>query len=162
MSAVLMVGLLGSPALAQPLTPQGVPAGTSPLSGARPDNRVGTGMSEPRSNHAANIDQQDASGLLAPNLRSPDLGEDAPIGAYLHAAEGALAIGRTGETQQALEMAQTRLLDRSVPLGQTDSPSTNPTVGLISQALHALAAGDRAGCMTLIQSAQESVRANRR
>jgi hypothetical protein len=28
--------------------------------------------------------------------------------------------------QQSLEMAQTRLLDRSVPMGQTNNPSDNP------------------------------------
>ena len=39
---------------------------------------------------------------------------------YLRAAQGALAAGRIAEAQEALEMAQTRMLDRSVPLGQTN------------------------------------------
>ncbi len=50
-------------------------------------------------------------------------------------------------------MAQTRLLDRSVPMGQTNNPSDNPAVTQISQALQALAARDRAQAMQLIQSA---------
>ena len=72
---------------------------------------------------------------------------------YLRAAEGALAAGRTGEAQKSLEEAQTRLLDRSVPYGQVNAPSNNPAVGYISQALHALAAGDRDGCMRYIETA---------
>ena len=58
---------------------------------------------------------------------------------YLRAAQSALQAGRTGETQQALEMAQTRLLDRSVPQAQTNNPSDNPAVTQVSQALKALA-----------------------
>lgn len=94
-------------------------------------------------------------------LPSPDLSEGASASAYLQAAIGALATGRTGETQEALEMAQTRLLDRSVPLGQTNTPSANPAVAQISAALQALAAGNRSACMTQIQAAQATLRANR-
>jgi hypothetical protein len=50
-------------------------------------------------------------------------------------------------------MAQTRLLDRSVPMGQTNNPSDNPAVTQVSQALRALAVGDRAQAMQMIQSA---------
>lgn len=78
---------------------------------------------------------------------------------YLRAAQGALAAGRNGETQEALEMAQTRMLDRSVPLGQTDRPSENPTIGQISQALAALSAHDRLTSMQLIQTALASATA---
>jgi hypothetical protein len=91
----------------------------------------------------------------------PDVGEDGPATAYLRAAEAALATGRTGEAQQALEMAQTRLLDRSVPLGQTGVPSADPAVAQISAALQALAAGDRMGCVTQIQAALDTIRARR-
>jgi hypothetical protein len=78
---------------------------------------------------------------------------------YLRAAQSALAAGHAGEAQSALEMAQTRMLDRSVPLGQTDNPSDNPTSGQISQARQALAARDRATCMQLIQAAITSATA---
>ena len=56
-------------------------------------------------------------------------------------------------------MAQTRILDRSVPLGQTNNPSSNPTVGQISQARHALAANDKATSMQYIQAALASATA---
>ncbi len=53
---------------------------------------------------------------IASALPAPAVGEDAPPADLLRAAESALAAGRAGEAQEAMEMAQTRLLDRSVPL----------------------------------------------
>ncbi len=91
--------------------------------------------------------------LVSPPLPLPPGGEEQRASDYLKAAQGALAAGRTAEAQQSLEMAQTRMLDRSVPLGQTNNPSDNPTVVQISQALQALAARDRATCIQLIQAA---------
>jgi len=55
-------------------------------------------------------------------------------------------------------MAETRLLDRSTPLFQTNTPSANPAVSQISQALQALAAGDQARCMSLIEAAIPNAR----
>lgn len=98
------------------------------------------------------------STVLAP-LPSPNLADGAKPSDALRAAQGALAAGRTGEAEQALEMAQTRMLDRSVALGQTNNPSDNPTVGQIGQARQALAAHDRASCMQLIQAALASATA---
>src|ERR1700760_3931848 len=88
--------------------------------------------------------------VLSP-LPSPNLPEGAKPSDVLRAAQGALAAGRTGEAKGALGRAQTRMLDRSVTLGQTNNPSDNPTVGQISQALQALAAHDRVGCIQAIQ-----------
>ena len=96
--------------------------------------------------------------VLSP-LLAPGLAEDAKPSDMLRAAQGALATGHPGQAQEALEMAQTRMLDRSVALGTTNSPSDNPTVGQVSQALAALAAHDRAGCMQLIQAALETTEA---
>jgi len=96
--------------------------------------------------------------VLAP-LPSPNLPEGAKPSDALRAAQGALATGRIGEAQDALEMAETRMLDRSVELGQTGNPSDNPTVVQISQARQALTARDRATCMQLIQSAIASATA---
>ena len=92
-------------------------------------------------------------------LPAPALPENSPPSAYLRAAQGALAAGRTGEAQEALEQAQTRLLDRSVPLGQTHTLSDNPAVSQIDQALRALAAHDRATCMHWIETAMGTVTA---
>jgi hypothetical protein len=147
-----------TPQTGVPLTPQGVPPGANPATGARPGNEIGTGMSMPMGTTASNINPSDSNSTIAPNLPSPDVGDNASAPDYLVAARNALAAGKTGETQQSLEMAQTRLLDRSVPLFQTNTPSANPVVAQISQALQALAAGDRPRCMQLIEAAIPNAR----
>ena len=136
-----------------PPPPSAPPPAYSDTNGGRPGNVVGTGMSLPRGTRASNIDQDNTRSLIAPNLPSPTVGPDASPAELLRAAQNSLSAGRTGETQQALEMAQTRLLDRSVAQGQTLAQSRNPAVAQISQALRALAAGDRAQTMQLIQAA---------
>ena len=93
---------------------------------------------------------------LAKQLPAPALGENAGPAELLRAAEGARAAGRIGEAQEAMEMAQTRILDRAVPLGTTGIPSEQPAVKLISQGLQALAAGDRATCLRMIQAASQA------
>jgi hypothetical protein len=152
LSFTVLAGLAGAPVLAQ-TTVMGVPRGADPATGARPGNEVGTGMSMPMGTRASNIDQSNTRSMIAPNLPSPTVGANANAVDYLHAAQSALQANRTGEAQQSLEMAQTRLLDRSVPMGQTNNPSDNPAVTQVSQALKALAAGDRAQTMQMIQSA---------
>lgn len=153
--SVVLAGLLAAPAFAQtgiPLNQQGVPPGANPATGARPGNDIGTGMSMPMGTHASNIDQADTRSPIAPNLPSPQIGANATAADYLRAAQSSLQAGKTGEAQQSLEMAETRLLDRSVPMGQTNDPSSNPAISQITQALKALASGDRAQTMQLIQS----------
>jgi hypothetical protein len=157
LSFTVLAGLVGTPVLAQTSSP-----GTDPVTGARPGNDVGTGMSMPMGTRASNIDAGDTRSMIAPNLPSPSLGPDAGPADYLRAAQASLQAGRTGEAQQSLEMAQTRLLDRSVPMGQTNNPSDNPAVTQISQALRALAARDRAQAMQLIQSAIPAATASTR
>ena len=97
--------------------------------------------------------------IIRSALPAPDLPENAKPSDLLRAAQGALAAGRKGQAEESLEMAQTRLLDRSVPLGQTHDPSKDPAVGQISQALQALSAGDRAACLQAIQAAIASTAA---
>ena len=92
-------------------------------------------------------------GTVAPNLPSPPVEENAPPRAFLLAARGALAAGRTGEAQQALEMAETRALDRSVPLFQTRAPIQDPLAAKIEDALRALGAGEREQAMLAIEQA---------
>lgn len=107
---------------------------------------------------AGALAQPAGNAVLAP-LPSPNLPQGDRPSDYLRAAQGALAAGRAGEAESALEMAQTRILDRSVPMGQTNNPSDNPTIGQIAQARQALAAHDRATCMQLIQTAIASAQA---
>ncbi len=134
---------------------QGVPPGINPETGARPGNEIGTGQSLPLSNNSSNIGPQNTQSAIAPNLPSPDVGENAEPRRYLEAARTALLLGHTGEAQQALEMAETRALDRSVPLFQTDKPSKNSLVEKIDQALQALGTGDRARTVQLIEAAMK-------
>ena len=162
LSFTVLAGLAGTPVFAQtavPVGPNGVPPGANPETGARPGNDIGTGMSMPMGTHASNINPTDTRSAIAPNLPSPPVGPDGSPALYLQAAQSALQAGKTGEAQQSLEMAQTRLLDRSVPQGQTNNPSDNPAVQQISQALQALASGDRAQTMQLIQAAMPAVTA---
>ena len=91
--------------------------------------------------------------MIAPNLPSPSLSDSASVRDYLAVARTALLRGRTGEAQQSLEMAETRALDRSVPLFQTNVPDKNPLIGEITQALNALSAGDRAATLRTIETA---------
>jgi hypothetical protein len=87
-----------------------------------------------------------AGGIVKSPLPSPNLSEDVKPSDALRAAEA-------GAAQEALEMAQTRMLDRSVALGRTNNPSDNPTVEQISRALQALAAHDLEDCVQLIRTA---------
>jgi len=148
--AVLVVAatvVIVSPASAQPRP------GVDPQTGARPGNEIGTGSSLPFSNRASNITPQDTTSVIAPNLPSPPLGANASVRDFLTAARSALVQGRTGEAQQSLEMAETRALDRSVPLFQTNVASKDPLVVEIRQARHALSAGDRAQVVRAIETA---------
>jgi len=132
---------------------QTVPPVINPDTGARPCNEIGTGASLPLSDKASNITPGDTTSTIAPNLPSPAIGENATSRDYLLAARTALLLGRTGEAQQALEMAETRALDRSVPLFQTGVRITDPLIGEIEQALHALSEGDRGRAVQIIETA---------
>lgn len=145
---VVVCGVGVSAAMAQT-----VPPGIDPDTGARPGNEMGTGASLPQSDKASNITPGDTTSTIAPNLPSPAIGENATLRDYLLAARTALLLGRTGEAQQALEMAETRALDRSVPLFQTGVRITDPLVGEIEQALHALSEGDRGRAVQIIEAA---------
>ena len=94
-----------------------------------------------------------ATDQIAPALPEPPVGENESAQAFLRAARVALATGRNGEARQALEMSQTRLLDRSVPLFKTNMASVHPAIPDIRAALDALAAGDRVAAMQQIDLA---------
>jgi hypothetical protein len=151
-TATLLVALgLGAPALAQ--APGPAPVTPYSATGARPGNDIGTGQSMPMSNRASNIDQANTRSVIAPNLPTPPVGPNAPPEAFLQAARGALAAGRMGEAQQSLEMAETRILDRSVAYDAANTPIRDPRLEIIEQARHALGAGDRAGAIGFIDQA---------
>ena len=148
-SAIATCALLGMTAL--PTFAQ-VPPGTDPVTGARPGNIVGTGNSLPKSTNASNIGPADTRTSIAPNLPSPEVGDNATSMDYLRVARESLMGGRTGLAQQSLEMAETRILDRSVPQSQTDFSSDDKRVQQIAEARHALGTGDRARALQIIDA----------
>lgn len=154
MGSALIAGALSLaavPALAQ--TASGMAPMPQSDTGARPGHVPGVGTSLPLSNKASNIGSIDTNGKIAPTLPGPGLGENASSDSYLRAARAALAAGKTGVAQESLGRAETQLLSRSVPQGETMRVSGNPRVAMIEQARKALGAGDRAGAMQIIDQA---------
>jgi hypothetical protein len=142
-----LLGMTSLSALAQ------VPAGADPATGARPGHQIGVGDSLPRSGKASNIVPADTRSNIAPTLPMATVGDDAASRDYLKAARASLVAGRTGQAQQSLEMAETRVLDRSVRQGETDTPSHSQLVSRIREARHALGGGDRTQAIQLIDLA---------
>jgi hypothetical protein len=140
---IAMLGFSVAAAHAQPV----------PASPARPGHVPGIGQSLPLSNNASNINAADSKQGDAPTLPGPGLGNDARPEAYLQAAHDALAGGRTGQAQQALEMAETRLLDRSVVADKANDPSQGRRVSQITAAREALGRGDKSSAMSMIDAA---------
>jgi hypothetical protein len=139
-----LLGLIGASALAQ--------APSMDTAGVRAGLEHGDRDSLPRSNRASNIVPANTNGAVAPTLPSPGLGLDAPSRDYLRAARASLVAGRTGQAQQSLEMAETRALGGSVSPDQATSPSDQPKVADIRDALHALGNGDRAHAIQIIDA----------
>ena len=121
--------------------------------GARPGNEIGTGQSLPLSNKASNATAGDTSSVIAPRLPTPAVGDDGGPAAFLQSADRAITLGHTGEAQEALERAESRLLDRSVVRSAAGTPSGQPLVAMVGDARRALAAGDRQAAQGLIQRA---------
>jgi len=152
LSASILVALSGA-ALAQSVTDQGVPPGANSETGERPGNPIGTKDSLPRGNAASNINESNEHSRMAPNLPTPRVGDEASADSYLQNARDALMRGRTGEAQEALERAQTRLMEnRQMTNGRAD----NAAIQHISDARQALASHDRARAEELIDSAMNT------
>jgi len=143
LAAIAVLTLAALPATAQ----------IDPATGARAGRMPGEGQSYPLSPNASNIAGGNATSTIAPTLPSPSIAQDATPQQLLLYAKNALTAGQTGLAQEAMERAQTRLLDRSTPLFQTDRPSAHPGVAAISNALRALGSGDRAGAISGIDAA---------
>jgi hypothetical protein len=134
---------------AQAVRAQGPDVPDSAL-GARPGNQIGTGQSLPLSNRASNIIDGGAHGVIAPRLPAPASDD---VRNLLADARQALAAGHTGEAQEALERAETRLLDRSVPIGDQNIPASNSLVKAVSAARQALGSGDTQRAVHIIDEA---------
>ena len=135
--------------------PTGAPATMTPVpaSGARPGKVIGTGMSEPTSTRASNIEGADTRSTIAPRLPMPSVAADASPQQLLVAAQQALRQHRTGAALEALERAETRLLDSSSTASGAVMPSDNPMVKQVSGARMALGRRDMAGANQMIAEA---------
>ncbi|MGD0432504.1 MAG: hypothetical protein ABSA58_15590 [Acetobacteraceae bacterium] len=111
-----------------------------------------SGMHEPFSKRASNIEASDTRSNIAPALPTPPVGDSAPVRDYLRAAHDALVAGRTGEAQESLEMAETRALDRSVDPETANTADPNPRVTQIQNALQVLGQGDRGQALQIIDA----------
>jgi len=113
---------------------------------------TGAGPGEPESRRPSNIDRADTRSEIAPALPMPPVHGNGPE-AYLAAADRALARHQGGEAQEALERAETRLLDRAVPAGQGNMPEHDPRLTQIHDARMALANHDWNAARQSIQQA---------
>jgi hypothetical protein len=125
----------GSPATGEPISLMSTPA--------PPIAKSGTKAVAPRA--------------ISSKLATPDLPADATPADFLRAARGAVAAGRIGAARQALEMAETRLLDREMDAGQERYPSRDLAVKQISEARNALTSNDRISCLRYIEFASQTI-----
>ena len=143
--------LLSAPlALAQSASQMPADNGPQTATGARPGNDIGTRSSLPLSPVASNINAADTRSTIAPTPPEPTVGADAQVSALLTSANQSIAAGQTGTANEALEQAETQLLQRSVPQTQTDFTSVDPVVAQIGQARQALGNHDNAGATQII------------
>jgi hypothetical protein len=102
---------------------------------------------------ASNITPYDTRSVIAPALPVPPVPLTAPPSAFLSVARSAVQAGRTGEAQEALERAETWLLDRSLPAAAVAAPDSQQAVLAIGTARRALAARDRRAAIAAIDDA---------
>jgi len=98
---------------------------------------------------ASNIAPSDTRSSIAPRLPAPDAGRDAGPRQYLIDARMALREGRTGAAQEALERAETRLLD-SIDQGSAGEAARTRLLAAATEARQALGAHDTKGAETIL------------
>ncbi len=110
---------------------------------------------EAMSTQASNIGPSDTHSDIAPALPAPSVGPDATADQLLQAAKMSLDQHHSGAAQEALERAETRLLDRSTAPSAAGSPDQRPRVQAISQALSAIGRHDWPAAHSAIDSAMK-------
>ncbi len=110
------------------------------------------GVGSPTSTQASNTGAANTRSEIAPRLPDPNAASSTPE-AYLAAARSALAAGKTGMAQEALERAETRILSRSTDPSMAASPADMPMVRQIGAARQALANRDTRGAQAAIGAA---------
>jgi hypothetical protein len=131
-------------------------AATAPDPDIRPGHVPGVGDSFPTSNKASNVTPGNTHSVIAPRLPSPAGGPNAGVNAFLTDAQRALSARQTGRAQEALERAETAMLQRSVPADQASAPDQTPGVMRVQAARDALAKGDIAGAQKAIADAMSA------
>ena len=119
---------------------------------APPTSAYRGGASVPLSQNASNLGSQTRRSEIAPRLPDPQAGSNSPE-ALLRAAQRSLSQNKTGAAQQALEMAETRVLSRTTEPSMAGAPDTAVMTQRIGDARRALGAGDRAGAQAAIAAA---------
>lgn len=112
-----------------------------------------TGGKEPSSTLPSNVGPADTHTVWAPKLPTPALGEDSPPAAFIQAAQAAIAAGRLGEAQEAIERAESRALTRSVAPSKAGDASGQSLVRQLSEARQALGSGDKAAAVAKLAQA---------
>ena len=125
------------------------PAAAAPAS-AQPIDLLGSPTVTAPPNNAAPSDTHATTALP---LLGPSLTADEPRRAFLDAARRALEAGRIEEAREALERAETRLLNALAAPVQASSPERQDAVLAIGEARRALAAHDRQGAIRAIDDA---------
>ncbi len=125
------------------------PAAAAPAS-AQPIDLLGSPTVTAPPNNAAPSDTHAATALPLPG---PPLLSDDPRRAFLEAARRALEAGRIEEAREAIERAETRLLNAPAAPVQASSPERQDAVLAIGEARRALAAHDRQGAIRAIDDA---------
>lgn len=143
------------PAAPPPFMRHIAPGGAAADTGGPWAHQPGTGVSGPASGQASNTDAGNTRSDIAPHFETPNVGPNAGPEGYLMAASQALRDNRTGEAQQALEMAETRMLTRSIPVSAAGQPARDPRIQAVSQALQALGRHDLAGAQNAIAAAMQ-------
>lgn len=145
----------GGPAMPMRRSERGQRAATGDGMGAGMTGAYDGGRGVPMSPRASNTTPADTRSEIAPRLPAPDAGAGTPE-AFLAAAQRALAAGRTGQAQEALERAETRLLTRSVEASAAGTADASPMVTQIGEARRALGRRDIAGARQAINMAMSS------
>ena len=113
----------------------------------------GTGGQQPTSTVPTNTGPENTRTVWSPQLPAPAVSDEAPPAAFVQAAQAAIAAGRLGEAQEAIERAESRALDRTVRPSRANVPSHQPLVQQLAQARQLLGAGDRMGALRMLDRA---------
>ena len=130
----------------------------TPGSDIRPGHVPGVGESFPASNSASNITQGDTHSVIAPRLPTPAGGENGSVATFLADAQQSLNQGKTGRAQEALERAETAMLQRAVPADQANMPDQAADVRQVTAARDMLAKHDINGAKQAIAAAMTAGR----